>query len=690
MADPGRIRQVVTNLVGNAIKFTETGHVMLNVEGGFVDQDEDNVRLVFTVEDTGIGMNEEQAASIFKPFMQADLSTTRKFGGTGLGLSISRQLVEMMGGTLEVESVAGVGSTFSFSITVPVAEDVVVTDPGETANISGMNVLIVDDNAINRRIVCEYLESWGMIFNEAVDGEDAYLKAVEAAEAGSPYDIIVLDFAMPGSDGLETGVRMLADERLAGVKLLVLTSMGMRGDAKLFADAGFSAYLTKPVRASLLYNALVESTETVVVDHLITQHSLRKKEDENNIDASDINILVVEDNKVNQRVIGGVLGCYHAVPDVADNGQIALDMMNEKAYDLVFMDCSMPVMDGYEATRVYRESEGERHVLIVAMTAHAMQGARETCLDAGMDDYITKPINPVEVREILCRYFKPRRAVHTRQVQRVLIADSDDACLKSIHWRLVDMFPDAHVKNAKDGIQACMLLGSFMPEILILDLDMPFVDGPALIERLRSDARYRAMQIVALTTLGIKDPVVVRVKQLGANKVLRKPLSMNRFESCIRDVSNAHQAGWKMDDQAAQKPEEKVAAQADVSVEALVEPELVEPESLQVFNPAQLEKIFPGDTESQLEVLEAALESIEDLLDEYREALEEADLEEAERLAHSVKGAALNIGAERLASVAKQAEVAAAAEHAPEAEALQANLAAEMGQLQAVCEKKPE
>ena len=404
VADLGRLRQIVLNLLGNAIKFTTEGHVFLNVDCvGSTNTAETTLR--FRVEDTGIGMTEKQLGKIFQAFLQADDSTTRRFGGTGLGLSISRQLVEKMGGTLHVESEVGKGSTFFFSVTLPQAEK-----PAEVERVdidlTAKRILLVDDIALNRRIVREYAESWGMHCEEASNGTDCVRMAKEALANGTPFDTVLMDYAMPDVNGFDVGMRIINDPEMAGTNVLMLSSMGMRGDSKRFLDAGFSAYLSKPIRASQLYDAVATSLRKEKRGKTSVRATTDPTENAK-LDASKCKILIAEDNPVNRLVVLGILSRFNATADVAEDGLSAFKQAIINSYDLIFMDCQMPVMDGYEATRRIRVREIELNKAptpIIAMTANAMEGDRQKCIDAGMDDYVSKPISITTVRQKLAQY----------------------------------------------------------------------------------------------------------------------------------------------------------------------------------------------------------------------------------------------------------------------------------------------
>jgi len=410
IGDPGRIRQILINLAGNAVKFTAKGHVYLSVE--CEERATGHAHLCFSVADTGIGIPAGKLGHIFERFTQADASTTRKYGGTGLGLSISKQLVELMGGKMGVESKVGEGSRFWFTLPLPVD-----LTPRDTAPIdldmTGVRVLCVDNNPTNLLILREQLNSWGLRNDSSSSGEGALNLLRAAQSAGDPYHIAILEQQMPIMDGEELARAIKADAKLKHIALVLLTSIGVRGDAIRMKQAGFSACLTKPARSSQLLNALITAwgdQEFVGSAEFVTHHSAA--EGRKSIFAGEraqpvfsARVLIVEDNAVNQMVAARLLEKLGCRVDVAANGREAVEMLSLLPYDAIFMDCQMPEMDGFEATQEIRRREGSGvHRPIIAMTANAMVGDRERCLDAGMDDYVSKPIRKADLTQALERH----------------------------------------------------------------------------------------------------------------------------------------------------------------------------------------------------------------------------------------------------------------------------------------------
>jgi PAS domain S-box-containing protein len=399
--DPGRLRQVLTNLIGNAIKFTERGEVVVRAEKESETADEVVVR--FTVADTGIGIDEAAGRHLFQAFMQADGSTTRRYGGTGLGLAISKQLVEMMGGRISFTSEPGKGSTFRFTARFDRQPAGAVAAQADVRGLDKLRVLTVDDNATNRKILSHQLDSWGMTHAEADSGASALDALRAAARRGRPYDLAVLDLMMPGMDGLELARAIKADPAVAGTRLVMLTSFGQREQSAAAREAGIASCLTKPVRQSQLFDCLA----TVMSQAPPTPEPAGPRTKPATTEtqaASHKRILLAEDNVVNQKVAVRQLQKLGYRADAVANGREAVEALGRIAYDLVLMDCQMPEMDGYAATAEIRRREGAaKHTPIVAMTANALEGDRAKCLAAGMDDYVSKPVRPEELAAVLER-----------------------------------------------------------------------------------------------------------------------------------------------------------------------------------------------------------------------------------------------------------------------------------------------
>ncbi|MBW2005416.1 MAG: response regulator, partial [Deltaproteobacteria bacterium] len=423
MGDPVRLRQVILNLTDNAIKFTEKGEVVIHVD---TEKEEDSsVLLHFMVSDTGLGIPPDKIETIFESFSQADGSTTRKYGGTGLGLAISKQIVEMMDGRIWVESAADFGlpiahfglkdsskiqipnskfqnhgSIFHFTARFGLSR----VEARETAHLrelvlSGVPVLIVDDNATNRLIFKEMTSSWGLVPTEAANGKEALAKIKKASDTGQPYRLVLLDLQMPNMDGFEVAKRAKEGPDGVDVEIILLTSVGQKGDAARCKEVGISGYLIKPVKQSELLDAI-----TMALGHpseqkapFITRYRIQDARRR-------LNILLAEDNIVNQKLATKILEKRGHRVVVASNGKEAIEKLEGERFDLVLMDVQMPEMDGITATQQIRNPQSairNRNIPIIAMTAHAMKGDRERCLAAGMDDYVSKPINTEELFKVI-------------------------------------------------------------------------------------------------------------------------------------------------------------------------------------------------------------------------------------------------------------------------------------------------
>ncbi|KIO48389.1 response regulator [Nitrosospira sp. NpAV] len=412
IGDMGRIRQILTNLTNNAVKFTDKGHVLINVETDSIDDDE--VELRISVEDSGLGITADKLETLFDKFTQADTSTTRRYGGTGLGLAISKQLVKLMNGTIAAKSRVGIGSTFWFTLRLPLQQN----QPAALSphmELARARVLIVDDNSVNRLVLQEQIRVWRMRIGSAATGAEA-LRALRGAHAaGDPYQIAILDYQMPGMDGEGLGRAIKTDPLLHDTQLVMLSSLGQEGDIReRLKKIGFSAYLVKPARQSELLSTLVDVWDAYCRRRSIDLISDRQPIPETREDQvteslnspfTGMHVLLAEDNATNQ-IVGAMmlrnLGCH---VDIAANGREATQMVEAFPYDMVFMDCEMPEMDGFEATAAIRRRPGAKSQLpIIAVTAQAMQGDQEYCLLAGMDDYISKPVKQEDFAAALKRW----------------------------------------------------------------------------------------------------------------------------------------------------------------------------------------------------------------------------------------------------------------------------------------------
>ena len=429
VGDPTRLRQIVNNLVGNSLKFTERGEIVVRVE--LKSREDDSLLLHFTVRDTGIGIPPEQQAKIFEAFSQADGSTTRKYGGTGLGLTVSLRLVKMMGGELWVESEPGAGSCFHFTVRMGVSTSA-RTLPRMSPHVpEGARFLVVDDNETNRRILRDTLAKYGAEVLVASGASDALALMRERADAGNPVTLLVTDAHMPDMDGFALTAQVKADPTLAQALIIMLTSAGQRSDAARCGELGISAYLTKPVRQSelreVIFMLLDRTADARVSGALITRHAIHERHNE-----SSLRILLAEDNPINQKLAVRMLEKRGHKVTVVRNGREAVAAVGEQEFDLVLMDIQMPEMDGIEATAAIRENERGtgKHRTIVAMTAHAMKGDDQRCLDAGMDGYLSKPIRSEELSALLDGHTRRLATAPQANFARPAVpaADTEPAC----------------------------------------------------------------------------------------------------------------------------------------------------------------------------------------------------------------------------------------------------------------------
>jgi PAS domain S-box-containing protein len=402
--DAGRLRQVLLNLGGNAVKFTQKGEV--SIECKVVQKDERGAMIRCEIRDTGMGIPASRIDALFMAFTQVDASTTRRFGGTGLGLSIVKRLVELMDGEVGVSSEEGIGSTFWFTARLGNANDAAKARPAPPTELRGQRIIIVDDNMTNRKVLMGQLSLCGMDAVCASSADEALSLMRHAAVAQRPFEVALLDHQMPGCDGATLGKTILSEAALRGARLILLTSSGQRGDGRMFSELGFAGYLLKPVTHRDLTDCLMMVLGTqaegwrMATQPIVTRHALRSQRQRESH-----HILLAEDNVVNQKVACRTLEKLGYRVDVAPDGQAAFDAWQSGRYHLILMDCQMPVMDGYETTRKIRASEsGDRHIPIIALTAHAMKGADNECRVAGMDDYLSKPIDREQLQNALSRW----------------------------------------------------------------------------------------------------------------------------------------------------------------------------------------------------------------------------------------------------------------------------------------------
>ena len=460
--DPNRLRQILSNLVSNAVKFTRQGEIAVvvrlgNAEDAGLGSGGRVLPFIFTIRDTGIGIDEQVIPRLFKVFSQADSSTTRKYGGTGLGLAISKQLAELMGGMISVESKLGQGSTFQVEMPFPLAKEGKPKTAKESDNLRDLKLLIVEDNDTNRDILKNYASSWGMLVDAAADASSGLELLLRAAELKKPYDLALIDMKMANMNGLELGQFIKADAKIAATPMVMLTSTLFKGEAAEAKKAGFSAYLTKPIRKADLYKCLVNTVSADPADYAL----ILADEPLNNAPRISKNILLADDNIVNQEVVLLMLESFGCLADIANNGAEALKLLEKKPYDLVLMDCMMPEMDGYAATAEIRRRQ-ESGLLplfpVIALTANALESDREKCLKAGMDDYLAKPFKAQDLLSLLKNWLKLSELQHKDNSQEQNLASTIDIsvlnALKSLNGssndEIVTRIVKIYINNAGD------------------------------------------------------------------------------------------------------------------------------------------------------------------------------------------------------------------------------------------------
>jgi PAS domain S-box-containing protein len=420
--DPGRLRQILVNLVGNAIKFTQQGEVVIRAE--ILSETETQANLRFSVQDTGIGIPPERQKAIFDRFTQADGSTTRKYGGTGLGLAISRQLVEMMGGQIGVVSEQRKGSTFWFTSSFEKQPGQISMPMAAPSALQGLKVLIIDDNNTNLTILSKMVKGFGCCPELASGGEAGINLLYKAVSAHHPYQVVLLDMQMPDMDGEQTAREIKRDPLISDVQIVILTSMGKRGDANRFEALGCAGYLLKPIRQQQLFDALLavlgkHRREVKGTGGLVTRHTISEQK------RKGLRILLAEDNPINRKLAVTLLQKAGYPVDTVENGARAVEETRNQDYSLILMDVQMPDMDGFEATQEIRNREGNaKHTPIIAMTAHAMKGDRERCLEYGMDDYVSKPLDPQELFNTIDRW--AQQMAHLTDAQEVTSIEPPD------------------------------------------------------------------------------------------------------------------------------------------------------------------------------------------------------------------------------------------------------------------------
>ena len=643
--DALRLRQVLINLLSNAVKFTEHGEIIVRVEEQDGDADHANYR--FEVQDTGVGISAENAEKIFAPFTQEDGSTTRRFGGTGLGLSICKQLIELMDGEIAVEPNGSGGCTFWF--TVSLTRDSETSEQLQFELLGGKHVLIVDDNATNRETLQHQLEGWNMRVESASSGPEALGLLGSRARNDRPFDVVLLDMNMPEMDGIQLARAIRQSENLSSVPLIMLSSVSAidAGDGRDATD--IDAWLTKPVRQARLFDALSS--------HLSRPRRPRKSADEavatepatNDNRSSDLKVLIAEDNPVNQMVSVGMLDELGHATTVASNGREAFELFKEQDFDLVLMDCQMPVLDGFKATRLIRQWENEENrepTRIVAVTANALGGDRERCLAAGMDDYVSKPFTLEGLGSAVASVMKDA-GPDTASMQddsrpQVLIVD-DNAINQQVTNAMVEELGYG-TQVAEDGAEALQAMESCNFDLVLMDCHMPVLNGydaTREIRRREEESAAESPTPVIAVTADLMQSNRHRCLSAGMDDYVTKPFT----EQQLRAVLNRWLSG-------ADDSDRPVVVDSDGFIA------LSETMTLASIDRHALEEILQLDASPEKTMVREIVVSYcalsTKLMLQLRSAVADGDAEQIELLAHSLKGSSGQVGAVLLTALCEQ------------------------------------
>ncbi|MCP5102058.1 MAG: response regulator, partial [bacterium] len=538
VGDPGRLRQIIVNLVGNAEKFTEAGEISLSCEVQKEDKENRTIWLHFTVSDTGLGIPPEKLVPIFNVFSQVDSSTTRQYGGTGLGLSISRQLVELMGGGIRVESEVGKGSIFHFTVRlgVPALEELKKYGPGVNV-LAGLRLrfLLVGAHGPTRAVVAQLISSWGFTFTEVADGSGVLGELEKAVKENNPYQLVILDAQTPGLDCFLLSGKIKENPLFEKTGIIMLTSVGNIGDGARSLEAGISAYLVKPVKRSDFFDTIVnlqkppQAAEVPARPALITAHSIREAQQRQTP-----LILLAEDNLANRELYTTVLerGGYSVI--TAENGLKVLDIYEKHPFALVLMDVNMPLLGGLETTRRIRKKEKNSggHIPIIAMTGKADKEDRETCINAGMDDYIAKPFGIKDLTALVDRVLIKKQPQREKIPFKILAAEDNEENRNVLAALLEKMGVDFDF--AVNGKIALDKLKRETYDLLFLDMQMPVMAGLETIKHIRADEKQKNLYVIALTAHAIKGDEE-KYKEAGCNDYLSKPIDKDIFRKKITE-----------------------------------------------------------------------------------------------------------------------------------------------------------
>jgi signal transduction histidine kinase/DNA-binding response OmpR family regulator len=507
VGDPLRLGQVLINLANNAAKFTKSGEIVISSE--LVEHIEDNVKLKFSVSDTGIGLTQEQIERLFEAFTQVDTSTTRKFGGTGLGLTICKRLVNMMDGDIWVESEPGKGSTFSFTATFGLGKEKVKKRFMLSPDLRGMKTLVVDDNATSREILQDILESFSFEVTLAASGEEG-LEELEKAPEEYPFELVIMDWKMPGIDGIETSRRIKKNPGLSKIPAIVLVTAYGREDVMTAAEqAGLDGFLIKPVNSSVLFNTIMQALgEEISKSTPIDRERVEIAEIQKHLQG--VRVLLVEDNEINRQVAKEILEGAGLIVTMAYDGREAVNAVKSDEFDVVLMDVQMPVMDGYEATGAIRSDPGFKDLPIIAMTAHAMAGDRERSLEAGMNDHVTKPIDPEILYRTLAKWVSLSGA-EGPEIKKVEVESAAEAGID----RATRELPELDGINVEAGLKR--LLGNVVTyHRILMQFSKDFQNAAESLETLFSEEKYDEARMLAHTIKGAGGNIGAERLQMAA------------------------------------------------------------------------------------------------------------------------------------------------------------------------------
>lgn len=642
VGDAGRIRQILTNLAGNAVKFTNQGYVLIDVDCQW--QEVEYSQMVFNIEDTGVGIAANKLNTIFDKFTQADASTTRKFGGTGLGLAISQQLVKMMNGKIGVVSELNKGSTFSFSLPLPLAEIHVknfeqldfinAQEKLDLSSLKNTRILIVDDNKVNQKILIEQLESLE-IRSLAVDNAKAALNALTDAQLeNDPYWLVIIDHFMPNIDGEQLGQIISQNSTFNNTILIMLSSAAEQENHKKLQQFGFSAHLVKPLRRDQLQQVILKLREDFnnpnKVRELITMSHINQFElKQHQKIMTNISALLVEDNEVSRMVATNMLEKLGCQVTAAENGIEAIEILATQNFNIIFMDIQMPEMGGFEATEWIRKHESANHNnIIVAMTANAMQGDAERCLEAGMDDYIAKPISLDGLFKILTKY--TAKFVPVVKSDKKILLVEDNLVNRLVATNMLEELGCQVdiVENGQEAVDKCKLNHY---DLILMDIQMPVMDGVEATRQIRR-GENKDTYIVAVTA-NHQEPDLKIYFAAGMNDCLGKPVSIENLHAIV----------------------DKYTLSTTIIEKQAIETEELSTD-LPIFDTDQAKRIAIGNAAILKMIIDKFLEDTPKQLEKLINAIKENHKPEIQRITHSLKGSARSVGASRLGEIAFQAE----------------------------------